>query len=41
VPRIERAGGVLLLLAALYFLYQSAAAIGMVPPVEFLLADVS
>ncbi len=41
VPRIERAGGVLLLLAAFYFLYQSAAAIGLVPPLEFLLADVS
>jgi len=41
VPRIERAGGVLLLLAALYFLYQSVAATGMVPPLEFLLADVS
>lgn len=39
VPRIERASGVLLLLAALYFLYQSVAATGMVPPLEFLLAD--
>lgn len=39
VPRIERAGGVLLLLAALYFIYQSAAAAGMVPPLEFLLSD--
>jgi len=41
VPRIERAGGGLLLIAALYFLYQSAAATGVVPPLEFLLADVS
>lgn len=41
VPRIERAGGVLLLIAALNFLYQSAAATGLVPPLEFLLAEVS
>ncbi|MEQ9641447.1 MAG: cytochrome c biogenesis protein CcdA [Alphaproteobacteria bacterium] len=41
VPRIERTGGVLLLLAALYFIYQSAAAAGMVPPMETLLTDVS
>ncbi len=39
VPRIERAGGVLLLIAALYFLYQSAAASGWVPPFEYLLSD--
>lgn len=37
VPKAERAGGVLLLLAALYFLYQSAVAAGLVQPVEFLL----
>jgi len=41
VPRIERAGGALLLLVAVYFLYQSAAATGMVPPLEFLLADMT
>ena len=41
VPRIERAGGALLLLVAAYFLYQSAAATGMVPPLEFLLADLA
>lgn len=41
VPRIERAGGVLLLLAALYFLYQGAAATGAVPPLAFLLADLT
>lgn len=40
-PRIERAGGVLLLLAALYFLYEGAAATGAVPPLEFLLADLT
>jgi cytochrome c-type biogenesis protein len=32
VPTIERAGGILLLLAALFFLYQSAAYWGLVPP---------
>lgn len=41
MPRIERAGGVLLLLVALYFLYQGAAATGVVPPLEFLLADLT
>lgn len=39
--RIERAGGVLLLLAAFYFLYEGAAATGAVPPLEFLLADLT
>ena len=34
VPKIERAGGVLLLLAAVYFLYQSAVYAGLVPPLE-------
>lgn len=37
VPNIERAGGIMLLLAALYFLYQSAAFAGFVPPAVFLL----
>jgi cytochrome c-type biogenesis protein len=32
LPKIERAGGVLVLLAAAYFLYQSAAFAGLVPP---------
>lgn len=41
VPRIERAGGVLLLLAAIYFLYQGAAASGAVPPLEYLLAGMT
>lgn len=36
VPRIERAGGVLLLIVAAYFLYQSAAYAGLVPPLAFL-----
>lgn len=36
VPKIERAGGVLLLLAALYFFYQSAVYAGLVAPLEFL-----
>jgi len=36
VPKLERAGGVLLLLAALYFGYQSAAYAGWVPPFQFL-----
>ena len=36
VPKLERAGGVLLLLAALYFVYQSAAFAGFVPPFQFL-----
>jgi cytochrome c-type biogenesis protein len=35
IPLIERASGVLLLLAALYFLYQSAAFAGLVPPLTF------
>ncbi|HJU19257.1 MAG TPA: cytochrome c biogenesis protein CcdA [Stellaceae bacterium] len=37
VPAIERAGGVLFLIAALYFLYQSGAAAGLVPPLQVLL----
>jgi cytochrome c-type biogenesis protein len=37
VPKLERAGGVLLLLAALYFVYQSAAFAGFVPPFQFLI----
>jgi cytochrome c-type biogenesis protein len=37
VPKIERAGGVLLLLAALFFLYQGIAGLGLVPPAQFLL----
>ncbi len=37
VSTIERASGLLLLVAALYFLYQSAAATGIVPPLQFLL----
>jgi cytochrome c-type biogenesis protein len=36
VPKIERAGGVLLLLAAAYFLYQGIAGFGLVPPAQFL-----
>lgn len=36
VPRIERAGGVLLLLVAVYFLYQSAMYAGIVPPLLLL-----
>lgn len=32
VPKIEQAGGVLVLLAAVYFLYQGAAGLGLVPP---------
>lgn len=36
VPTIERVSGILLLIAALYFLYQSAAAAGVVPPLQFL-----
>lgn len=32
VPRIERAGGILLLVAAVYFLYQSAVYFGLAPP---------
>ena len=36
VPMIERAGGVLLLIAALYFLFQSAVYSGLVPPIQFL-----
>lgn len=37
VSTIERASGLLLLVAALYFLYQSAAATGIFPPLQFLL----
>jgi cytochrome c-type biogenesis protein len=37
VPTIERVSGILLLIAALYFLYQSGAAAGFVPPLAFLL----
>lgn len=37
VPTVERVGGTLLLIAALYFLYQSAAAGGLVPPLQALL----
>lgn len=33
VPRIERIGGVLLLIAAAFFLYQAAAYAGLAPPV--------
>ncbi|MDA8250472.1 MAG: sulfite exporter TauE/SafE family protein [Rhodospirillales bacterium] len=35
VPKIERASGVLLLLAALYFLYQSAVYVRLFAPLEF------
>ena len=38
VPTIERASGVLLLLAALFFLYQSGAAAGFLPPLPLLVA---
>lgn len=34
---IERAGGILLLIAALFFLYQSAAYWGLAPPLQFLM----
>jgi cytochrome c-type biogenesis protein len=34
VPRIEKAGGALLLVAAVYFLYQSAVYRGWVPPLD-------
>ncbi len=34
VPAIERAGGILLLIAAAFFLYQSAAFAGMVPTLQ-------
>lgn len=37
VPTVERVGGALLLIAALYFLYQSAAAGGLAPPLQALL----
>lgn len=37
VPMVERVGGVLLLIAALYFLYQGAAAGGLAPPLQALL----
>jgi cytochrome c-type biogenesis protein len=36
VPAIERAGGVVLLLAALFFLYQSAVYAGLAPPILLL-----
>lgn len=36
VQKIERASGVLLLIAALYFLYQSGVYAGLMPPLEFL-----
>ncbi len=36
VPVIERTGGILLLFAALFFLYQSAAYMGLVTPFQFL-----
>lgn len=32
IPRVERAGGILVLLAAAFFLHQSAAYAGLVPP---------
>ncbi|MGH7118293.1 MAG: sulfite exporter TauE/SafE family protein, partial [Acetobacteraceae bacterium] len=35
VPAIERAGGILLLAAAAFFLYQSAAFWGLVTPIPF------
>jgi len=35
-PTVERAGGVLLLLAAIYFVYESAAFAGLVTPFRFL-----
>jgi cytochrome c-type biogenesis protein len=37
VPTIERAGGIVLLIAALFFLYQSAVYFGLVPPPQFLM----
>lgn len=37
VPMIERAGGILLLVAALFFLYQSAVYSGLAPPIQFLM----
>lgn len=36
VPKFERAGGMLLLLAAAYFLYQGVAGLGFAPPAQFL-----
>jgi cytochrome c-type biogenesis protein len=36
VPTIERVGGALLLLAALFALYQSAVFAGLAPPIPFL-----
>jgi len=35
MPTVERAGGILLLVAAAFFVYQSAAFAGLVPPVPF------
>jgi cytochrome c-type biogenesis protein len=37
IPAIERAAGVLLVAAALYFLYQSASTAGLVPPLPYLM----
>ncbi len=36
VPTVERWSGILLLVAALYFVYQSAAYAGLVTPFQFL-----
>ncbi len=36
VPKIERRGCILLLFAALFFLYHSAAYMGLVTPFQFL-----
>ena len=36
MPAIERVGGILLLASALFFVYQSAVAAGLVPPIAFL-----
>jgi cytochrome c-type biogenesis protein len=35
VPTIERAGGILLIVTALFFFYQSAVFAGLVPPIPF------
>ncbi len=35
-PVVERAGGMLLFVAAMFFLYQSAAYMGLVIPFQFL-----
>jgi len=34
MPKIERAGGILVLLAALFFAYQTAAYFGLVPLIQ-------